>query len=116
MPELARSHAFSRALDTVGRVFDNKETMPVGNFAQLAHVAHLSIEMNGKNGARLWSNRCFDAGSIQIAGFRFYIYEDRHRARLNDGCGAGNEGHWGGNDFIARAYTQGNQGKMDRPG
>ena len=72
--------------------------------------------MHAEDGARLRGDGRGDQRGIHAVADRLDVDEDRRRAALVDGVGAGNEGVADGDDLVTRAHADGKQSEMQRRG
>ena len=101
--EFAGLNAVPSAFQAMGAIFDNFQSIGVGDLSDFFHIAHLAVKVNGHHSLGMGSDRFFYQVRIDIAGFRFDIDEHRFCAAVfNSICGC-NERHRCCYHFIVRS-------------
>ena len=96
----------------LGGVLEEHEAALVGDRLERVHGRGVAVEMNGHDGARALSDRCFDGCRRQRERQRVDVGEHRGGACDGHGVGGGREGEGGDDDFVARSDSAGQKAQV----
>ncbi len=125
--ERARAASAPLGANRLGGVFHNGDSEFLSIFMNYAvecvHVGALAVEVDGKNGAKIFRSFCAelailqlgtDERRIEIQGAGIDVHEDRRCARPHNCAGRGKEAECGGDDRVPGLYTGGDQRQPER--
>ena len=112
--EGAHAPAFVCRAQGVGRIFNDHDTVVLGNVMDSVHVGGLAGEMDDHDGLGVGGDGRFDAARVQVAGFGLHIGKDRSRAAVQGAVGARGETERRCDDLVAWACADGRYGGMQR--
>jgi hypothetical protein len=100
----------------LGRVLEQQEAAPPRHRLQAVHVAHLPVEVHGEDRGRPLPDGALGRGGVDQAGAGVDVAEHRHRARMDEAEGGGDEGVCGDDHLVARADPGRQSGDRERRG
>src|ERR1039457_3263805 len=135
--ERARAASAPLGANRLGSVLDNCDSEFLSIFmnytVECVHVGALDVEMDGKNGAKIFGSFCAelpitevpilqlpilqlgtDERRIEIQGAGIDVHEDRRCARPHNCAGRGKEAECGGDDRVPGLYTGGDERQPER--
>lgn len=108
--------AFVAAAQALGRVFDDRQSVLVGDGVDGVHVGALAIQRDGNDGASARGDGGFQPGGVQGVGARVDVDVDGLGAQQGDGLGRGDVGEARGDDLVARPDPQRHLGDLQSIG
>src|SRR6476469_9848700 len=100
MPKTSHSlSAISCAVRLAG-VFDEREPMKAGDFADRVNICRSAVKMDGNDCARSLSDGFFNLWRIDVCRGGVNVHEDRSGSRVADGLSRGEKRIRSSNDFV----------------
>jgi hypothetical protein len=96
----------------LARVLDDRDRTGPGTGQDRFHVRGLAVEMHGKDRPRPGRDRLGDRVRVEVQRLRVHVHEDRSRARGEDGQAGEGSGKRRGDDLVARAHADRDQGEL----
>ncbi len=97
----------------LGVVFDDKQLMLVGDFADGLHVSALAVKVNRHDGLGLRRDGRFDFRGVNALGLGIAINQDGSRTGDPDGFGSGEESIGVGDAFVTSSDAEGHEREPD---